>query len=204
MPTLLVNTMLILLVVVCMLALSRASRAPDVAPDLPDGWCKGGKPTSTTAECICSPGVCVGRGCHREQGFEWYKPDCSTCRCTRKGAAGAPGQETQAAGADDQSTQQQQQRSQTARGRPAAMHQPAQLVEERAEPATLSSSPLLLWAEMMEDHPLVFLLLGSAAAVLVVLLAMRGMRAEVCSLLCVYACTRVFVRVFMRVCASCS
>ena len=73
------------------------------------------------------------------------------------------------------------------------MHQPAQLVEERAEPATLSSSPLLLWAELVEDHPLVFLLLGSGAAGLVVLLAMRGLRAEVCSPLCVYVCMYVCV-----------
>jgi hypothetical protein len=62
-----------------------ASRAPDRAPILPDGWCKGGKPTATTGECICSPGVCVGQGCRRDSGFEWYTPHCSMCHCEKKG-----------------------------------------------------------------------------------------------------------------------
>jgi hypothetical protein len=60
-------------------------RAPDVAPDLPDGWCnrKYGNPTRTTGECICKPNaVCTGPGCINEQGFIFYSGvTCPSCEC---------------------------------------------------------------------------------------------------------------------------
>jgi len=57
--------------------------APDVAPDLPEGWCNlvYGTPTRTTGECICKQ-ECEGKGCHRQQGFIFYSySECPTCQC---------------------------------------------------------------------------------------------------------------------------
>lgn len=60
-------------------------RAPDVAPDLPEGWCnpKYGTPTRTTGECICKPNaVCTGPKCVNEQGFIFYSGvECPSCEC---------------------------------------------------------------------------------------------------------------------------
>ena len=61
------------------------TRAPDIAPDLPAGWCnnKYGTPPSTTGECICKPNaVCTGPGCINEQGFIFYSGvTCPSCEC---------------------------------------------------------------------------------------------------------------------------
>lgn len=64
-----------------------SSRAPDVAPVYPDGWCDAryGRPTATTGECICLSQNCEGKGCQRSQGFVWYVyKDCPTCKCIAK------------------------------------------------------------------------------------------------------------------------
>jgi magnesium-transporting ATPase (P-type) len=61
-----------------------SNRAPEKAPDLPNGWCdlRYGKPTTTTGECICLTGECEGSGCQNEQGFVWYEyKKCSNCKC---------------------------------------------------------------------------------------------------------------------------
>ena len=68
------------------LVLVSASRAPDVAPLLPEGWCnlKYGTPTRTTGECICKR-ECKGRKCVRSQGFIFYAyKDCPDCECVDK------------------------------------------------------------------------------------------------------------------------
>ena len=60
-----------------------AHSAPDVAPDLPDGWCDRifGAPTRTTGECICKVD-CEGPRCVREQGFVFYSGvNCPSCKC---------------------------------------------------------------------------------------------------------------------------
>ncbi len=64
-----------------------ALRAPDVAPELPEGWCDAryGSATKTTGECICLTAECEGRGCEKEQGFVWYSySKCPACRCVAK------------------------------------------------------------------------------------------------------------------------
>ena len=64
-----------------MAAVAVAMRAPDVAPDLPDGWCVGGTPTATTGECMCRS-TCEGPRCRNEQGFVWYAyKECPSCKC---------------------------------------------------------------------------------------------------------------------------
>jgi hypothetical protein len=60
--------------------------APDVAPELPIGWCdtRYGSPTATTGECICAE-ECEGRGCQRQLGFVFYEyTACPTCKCVPK------------------------------------------------------------------------------------------------------------------------
>lgn len=60
-----------------------AFRAPEEAPDLPEGWCNlaFGSPTRTTGECICKF-ECEGKGCKRDQGYIWYAYEsCPTCQC---------------------------------------------------------------------------------------------------------------------------
>ena len=62
------------------------SRAPDLSPDLPSGWCnlKYGTPTKSTGECICKE-KCQGSGCHFEHGLHWYQyKACPTCQCISK------------------------------------------------------------------------------------------------------------------------
>eukprot|EP01041_Mallomonas_annulata_P009127 gene9127-18907_t len=62
------------------------SRAPEIPPDLPEGWCdlKYGTPTRSTGECICKY-ECDGRGCQRSQGFIFYAYNsCPTCKCISK------------------------------------------------------------------------------------------------------------------------
>lgn len=59
------------------------SRAPDTAPNLPDGWCDThyGTPTRSTGECICKY-ACLGNGCRREHGLNWYEyKSCPSCKC---------------------------------------------------------------------------------------------------------------------------
>ena len=63
------------------------NRAPDKAPDLPEGWCKNGAPTKTTGECICSAlgRVCEGSRCIDEQGFSFYSGvTCPDCKCVKR------------------------------------------------------------------------------------------------------------------------
>lgn len=65
------------------ISLYLSSRAPDKAPNLPDGWCnlKYGSPTKSTGECICKY-RCVGSGCKNEHGLNWYEYKvCPTCKC---------------------------------------------------------------------------------------------------------------------------
>lgn len=59
------------------------SRAPDIPPNLPDGWCNTqyGTPTRSTGECICKYS-CLGNGCQRGQGLIWYEyKSCPSCQC---------------------------------------------------------------------------------------------------------------------------
>lgn len=86
-----------LLFATCLVAVSRrdgsalAMRAPDKAPDLPEGWCdkRYGTPTATTGECMCKH-ECEGRGCERAQGFIWYAyAKCPSCECVPAAGAAA-------------------------------------------------------------------------------------------------------------------
>jgi len=73
---------LVLLMVVVVLVLS--NKAPDEAPDLPEGWCVNGRETKTTGECICVSGACEGPKCVHA-GIVFYKyTDCPTCKCVKK------------------------------------------------------------------------------------------------------------------------
>jgi hypothetical protein len=59
------------------------SRAPDNAPELPEGWCdtKYGTPTRSTGECICKFD-CEGSRCRKEHGLSWYDyQTCPSCKC---------------------------------------------------------------------------------------------------------------------------
>jgi hypothetical protein len=75
------------------------SRAPDTAPNLPEGWCsdlKYGTPTRSTGECICKY-ACSGNGCRREHGLNWYEyKSCPTCKCIAGDKSGASSQKKQA------------------------------------------------------------------------------------------------------------
>ena len=95
---------------VLMAAVAVAMRAPDVAPDLPDGWCVGGTPTATTGECMCRS-TCEGPRCRNEQGFVWYAyKECPSCKCVAAappaaeaaGRAAAPAAPAQPRGGDDE------------------------------------------------------------------------------------------------------
>jgi len=137
------------------LTLVGASRAPDQAPDLPAGWCKGGTPTRTTGECMC-PQECRGSHCKREQGFVWYSgADCPTCECVKQGEAASSdsGSGSSAAAAQKAPAAARANAGANAGAGP----QPAaqrHLVEEKAEPAAgdLSTDPLLLLQEWCEDN----------------------------------------------------
>jgi hypothetical protein len=72
-----------ILLVDLFLVVASANRAPDEAPDLPEGWCTPiyGTATRTTAECMCRY-ECQGPGCKREQGFVWYSGlTCAAPKC---------------------------------------------------------------------------------------------------------------------------
>lgn len=105
--------MWIFLLILAILSLnaSFAFRAPDEAPDLPDGWCdtRYGSPTRTTGECMCLSGNCEGAGCERGQGFVWYMyKKCPTCKCVPKNKSEVPPKPP----AERQQPQQQQQQQQ--------------------------------------------------------------------------------------------
>ena len=169
-----------LLVVYLLLIACGASRAPDVAPDLPEGWCKNGTPTRTTGECMC-PGDCSGPRCHREQGFVWYSGlKCPTCECVKSGSGTRLEESNSNSESGSRGVQEWDSNSMTHVAKkwvvsnPAPVHQPAR-VEERAEPLQLSSDPWLVFMEFIEDHTLgvfvfcvllVLLLTGSVMMIL--------------------------------------
>jgi hypothetical protein len=75
--------MLQFILLACCTFLVNSGHAPDVSPQLPDGWCniKYGTPTRSTGECICKK-ACKGNGCRREQGIIWYEYNkCPSCEC---------------------------------------------------------------------------------------------------------------------------
>lgn len=85
---------LLITIISIFLVRSVANRAPDVAPELPDGWCVGGRGTRTTGECICVSGECEGPRCIKSALVFYKYTDCPTCRCVSantvtKAAAGA-------------------------------------------------------------------------------------------------------------------
>ena len=77
---------LLVLLAMCLFSLVIAHRAPDEAPNFPDGWCAHpGKPTKTTGECICVNSTCRGPKCRNESGFIYFAyADCPTCQCVPK------------------------------------------------------------------------------------------------------------------------
>jgi hypothetical protein len=85
------NAIVFLVCIFLFSTLVYSSRAPDEAPDLPEGWCdkKFGTPTRTTAECICKR-ACEGRGCQNTQGLIFYSYlTCPTCKCVESSTANA-------------------------------------------------------------------------------------------------------------------
>ena len=66
-----------------MCVVAGANRAPEVAPELPEGWCAFGTPTRTTGECMCQESRCLGEGCVFEGGLHWYTLACAACSCER-------------------------------------------------------------------------------------------------------------------------
>lgn len=66
------NTQLFLILYVLSFSFTyiAGNRAPDTAPNLPEGWCdlRYGRPTATTGECICMTQNCEGKACERSQG----------------------------------------------------------------------------------------------------------------------------------------
>lgn len=80
---------LLIFLLLVLLTVCNAHRAPDVAPDLPEGWCPPpyGKGTKTTGECICLSGGCEGPKCINDSGFHYFDyVKCPTCRCIKKEA----------------------------------------------------------------------------------------------------------------------
>ena len=61
-----------------------SNRAPDVSMDLPPDFCKVGKKTRTTGECICLSGLCEGSACQRGDLVFYSFADCPDCRCLPK------------------------------------------------------------------------------------------------------------------------
>ncbi len=82
----------IVMLAMCLLSLVLAHRAPDEAPNFPDGWCvHPGKPTKTTGECICVNSICRGPKCRNESGFIYFAyADCPTCQCVPKDKTAQP------------------------------------------------------------------------------------------------------------------
>mmetsp|Transcript_31262 Transcript_31262/g.30114 ORF Transcript_31262/g.30114 Transcript_31262/m.30114 type:complete len:88 (-) Transcript_31262:188-451(-) len=63
-----------------------AGKAPNLSPELPDGFCpkSTGDITATTGECMCSWQAkegCQGSGCEYAYGLSWYHHSCKDCRC---------------------------------------------------------------------------------------------------------------------------
>lgn len=132
-------------------------------------WCRGsGSPTRTTGECICRQ-ACAGPGCKREQGLSWYTQSCATCKCVARNDPAVAKQKAPSKVSDPQQQQQQQYEPESA--------EKSGKREERAEPAELSSDPILLLQEFVEDNSgLVFaaLALLSVVAAGLVMLALRA------------------------------
>jgi hypothetical protein len=170
------NIIVVYLSLFAIIAIGSASRAPDVAPDLPDGWCKGGYPTRTTGECMCTGKECSGPRCLREQGFIWYSGvDCPTCKCVPKGdkSASIPSKPKPESGGSKGSS------NSNSKSKPHGTI-PSNKKEERAEPSNsdLSTSPALLIQEFIEDHSFIIFLILTIVSILSTVLCLGLIRRE--------------------------
>ena len=69
-----------ILVLILNIIFVESNRAPDVSIDLPKNFCKYGKRTRTTGECICLSGLCEGSGCQHGD-LVFFHADCTDCHC---------------------------------------------------------------------------------------------------------------------------